>query len=357
MVAVPLTAPVERDHQQVSGFHLFKDSRGSLFPQDRVAQWPAHPVQHRGAGEERRFGAGDPVQELRAQVITHIDVVTGKGEADVAVPAAGLDGQRGDIQPRWPAFGPLQEITKARLTGLDSCPLQQGARLQRSHRQVVSGHLKNPALSAQPRRRQRHDSTRRQPELPPTRQAQGEFRDRVQALPVRYRLGMVEQHSHRRLDRGHRRHELRDHSDLSARGGQRRENRRVDRPDPVQRNRKGTQQHDGIVVVFVAGQPRDTRSDPFSPLRHQRRLAVAGRGGHGNHWHPSSGQPLDQGSPDNDSRPDRRGMKFRLRYREAEPGCAQVITARHHVNGADDVPPHSSEGTPGSLKHQPVIAM
>ena len=50
-------------------------------------------------------------------------------------------------------------------------------------------------------------------------------------------------------------HELRDHGDVGARGGQRREYRRVDRSDPVQRSRKSTQQDHGIVVSPVTGQP------------------------------------------------------------------------------------------------------
>ena len=55
MVAVPLTVAVEREHQQVPGFHLLEDGSGSLLLQDRVAQRSAHPVEDRRAGEERRF--------------------------------------------------------------------------------------------------------------------------------------------------------------------------------------------------------------------------------------------------------------------------------------------------------------
>ena len=52
MVAVPLTAAVEREYQQVPGFHLLEDGSGSLLLQDRVAQRSAHPVEDRRAGEE-----------------------------------------------------------------------------------------------------------------------------------------------------------------------------------------------------------------------------------------------------------------------------------------------------------------
>jgi hypothetical protein len=68
-------------------------------------------------------------------------------------------------------------------------------RIQRSHREVVGGDLKYPALCAQARRRQGQFGARSQRELPARREAQRELGDRVQALPARYCLGMVEQHS------------------------------------------------------------------------------------------------------------------------------------------------------------------
>ena len=125
VVPIPLTLAVERNHQQVPGLHLFEDSRGSLRIQDRVTQGSAHAVQDRRSGEEPRFRAGDPVKEFRTQVIAHIDVVAGEREADIAVPGAGLDGQRSDVQPGRPSFCPLQKIAKAGLIGLDSRSLQQ----------------------------------------------------------------------------------------------------------------------------------------------------------------------------------------------------------------------------------------
>ena len=45
VVAVPLAAAVERDHQQVPALHLFEDAPGPLLAQDGVAQRAAHAVQ------------------------------------------------------------------------------------------------------------------------------------------------------------------------------------------------------------------------------------------------------------------------------------------------------------------------
>ena len=216
VVAVPLAVAVERDYQQVPGFHLFEDGSGTVLLQDRVAQRSAHPVQDRRAAEERRLRGRDPGEKLRAQVVAHIDVVAGEGETGIALPGAGLDGQRGDVQPGWPPFSPLQEIPEAGLVGLDSCSLQQRVRLRRCHGQVIGGDLEYPALSTQPRRRQRHDGARRQRKLPARRQVQGELGDRIQALLVRDRLGVVEQYSHGRRHRGDGGHEAGDAGDIGT---------------------------------------------------------------------------------------------------------------------------------------------
>ena len=125
VVAVPLPATVERDHEQVPGFQPFEDSPGSPRTQDRVAERPGHPVQDRGTDEERNLRGRDPVEELRAQVVPHIDVIAGEGEADIALPGTGLHRQRGDIQPGRPSLGPPQEVTKIGLVDVGSCPLQQ----------------------------------------------------------------------------------------------------------------------------------------------------------------------------------------------------------------------------------------
>src|SRR5262249_20922301 len=55
VVAVPLTATVERDDEQVPGFQSFEDIPRSLLTQDRIAERPAHPVQDRGTDEERNL--------------------------------------------------------------------------------------------------------------------------------------------------------------------------------------------------------------------------------------------------------------------------------------------------------------
>ena len=121
---------------------------------------------------------------------------------------------------------------------------------------------------------------------------------------------------------------------------------RVDRLDPVQRNRERAQQHDGVVVPVVAGDPGHARADPFGPLRHERGLAVAGRGDHGDDRCLGGGQPVDQGRPGDDPGTGRRGVKFRLGQLEAGPQRGPAIIAGDLGRLIDDLRLHPPECTP-----------
>ena len=78
MIAVPLTAPVQRNHQQIPALHPFEKLSGSLPLQDGVAQRSAHPIEDRGAAHERHFRVGQVVKQFRAQVVAHETVIAGE---------------------------------------------------------------------------------------------------------------------------------------------------------------------------------------------------------------------------------------------------------------------------------------
>jgi hypothetical protein len=105
------------------------------------------------------------------QVVAHEAVVAAESEACFALPGAGFYGQRGDVKPGRPSFSPLDEFGDARAMGLDSCALQQRGCLLRGHRQIFGADLKDAALSAQARGRQRHIGARRQCQPPSGREA------------------------------------------------------------------------------------------------------------------------------------------------------------------------------------------
>ena len=122
---------------------------------------------------------------------------------------------------------------------------------------------------------------------------QSELGDHVQALLVRYRLYMVEHHGDRLVHRGDSGHEPGDDDDVGARGRQRPEYRRVDRFDPVQRDRESAQQRNRVVIFFAAGDPGQARPDPLGPLRQERCLAVPRRGDHRDDRRSGCGQPAN----------------------------------------------------------------
>ena len=80
VVAVPLAATVERDHQEVAALQLLEDVRPIRSADDRVAERTAHAVEDRRAGEEGNIGLRHPVQELGTKVIADEPIVTGDRE-------------------------------------------------------------------------------------------------------------------------------------------------------------------------------------------------------------------------------------------------------------------------------------
>ena len=53
VVPVPLPVPVQRHQQHVRIFQRRQDPVRPVGGQDRVTQWPRHPVEHGRAGQER----------------------------------------------------------------------------------------------------------------------------------------------------------------------------------------------------------------------------------------------------------------------------------------------------------------
>jgi hypothetical protein len=196
-------------------------------------------------------------------------------KADIVVPGAGLDGERGDVQPGRPSFCPLQKIAKAGLIGLDSCSPQQRVRFRRSHGQVARGDLENPALSAQPRRRQRHGGARCQRELPARRRRRANS-----AIVLRHCLFVIASAWSSITVTGDRAKATADTNlgtmvMVGAPEASAEKYLRVDGPDAVKGDRKGTEQPTGS--LSPSSQDSQATCEPIvPPMRHDRRLAVAG---------------------------------------------------------------------------------
>ena len=88
MVAEPLAPLVQRHQQQIGPGQILQRRRGPGPVQHRLAQRPAHPLQHRGPGQEHPLPPGDPGQELRLHILAHQPVATAGGDRRAAGRAA-----------------------------------------------------------------------------------------------------------------------------------------------------------------------------------------------------------------------------------------------------------------------------
>ena len=113
VVPVPAATMVEPDEEQVRLLHGLELARRALAPQNRVTEWGAHPLEHRGSREEPPAGRGQPRQVLAAQVIGDVLVVPGETrEVDrlAGLVALFLAPDRRELEPRGPALGPVREL-------------------------------------------------------------------------------------------------------------------------------------------------------------------------------------------------------------------------------------------------------
>jgi hypothetical protein len=185
VVAIPPTLSVKGDQQQVGPLQPGKDIAGSGAVQDRIAQRPTHPLQHRRAGQERHPLRWKLAQQLRPQVVGHEPIIPGEPSPPMATGAARLVGQHGQIQPHRPPLGPHDQFLDLSVVEPDSSTLQQRSCLLVIYGQLLDTELHHPTLDAQHRHRQRRPVPRGHQQLRPGGKLGG--RSRRPARPARER--------------------------------------------------------------------------------------------------------------------------------------------------------------------------
>jgi hypothetical protein len=123
VVAVPLALAVQRRQQQVGVLQRLQHPARPAGGQDRVTQRPRKALQHRRAGQELHQLRREMRQQLRPQVVGHEPVVPGEAEPGL-LPAAGLDGERGQVQPDRPPLGPTAHLRQVRVGQPDTGTFQ-----------------------------------------------------------------------------------------------------------------------------------------------------------------------------------------------------------------------------------------
>jgi hypothetical protein len=149
VVPVPLAAAVQRDQQEVRSLQRRQHLPRSGGVEDRVAQRPAHALQDRGPGQERHPLRRELCQQLGVQVVGDEPVVPGERQPAAPWGAAGLEGQRGQVQPDRPPLGPDGQLGHLRIRKLDIGGFEQRAGLPRVHGQLLHSNLHELAMDAQ----------------------------------------------------------------------------------------------------------------------------------------------------------------------------------------------------------------
>ena len=333
VVAVPLPHLIERDHENVLPLEQVDDLRGIIPPGHRVAQRGAEPVQDRGPGEELADPGGQLAEYLLGQEVGDEPVVPGEFAHEVGGCGLPAQGERGQLDAGWPAFGPLNQAGQVGLAQLDTGhgPGEPGG-VRRAEPQLRHPDLDQVTSRPEPGQRQRWIGPADHHQQQGRREVCQQGRDLLVARWLADQLVVIEHQHDLPRERGQRVDQHRQHGASQVGGGHA---QRL--PDvlaveagagPVQRGHQMPAQPGRVVVARIEGQPGERpvlgRAGP--PLGHQGGLAEPGRrtdqhqlGGTGRH------QPLDQRVPWHPIRARGRRVQLGLdRDLEAGPGQRRV---------------------------------
>jgi hypothetical protein len=279
VVAVPRPAAVQRDQEAVGSLERFEHARRVASFEHRVAQAAAHPVQDRCAREEAHLIGRQPREQLEPQVVGHEAVLAAEGLHLACCRAARPQRERGQVEARGPALGPLRELDDVGVSEVDAGTTQQRRRLVGVETQVVGADLHHPPLRPQPGQRQRRLLPARHHHLRSVRDVVEQCGDRVEARRIGQELHVVEDQDDRVRHAGERRTDARDAGRPDGLAGprERLEHRRRDLLDAVQRHRYVAQQDHRIVVALVESDHRERPVVVLRQVGEQRGLAKARR--------------------------------------------------------------------------------
>src|SRR6266516_4670155 len=150
VIAVPLPPVVERDEEEVRAFDLLELVRRALVPQHRVAERPAHSVEHGGPAQEAQGAGPQARQVLRVEVVRQVAVVAAEARPPTARLLPVADRQCCQVESRRPALTLLDQLVHPRLAERDAGGTQEQLRLPLAQRQLLGAELEKP--SARPQR-------------------------------------------------------------------------------------------------------------------------------------------------------------------------------------------------------------
>jgi hypothetical protein len=282
--AVPLTAIVERDHQEVLLADPFDQVGRAGAVQQVVAEAAGDAVEARRVEQEGSDVGLEIIEQLLAEVVDEVAMVAGEvAEERRHRAATDAVGERREVQGHRPSLGPIQHLRQLVRGDVDPERREQPLGLARVERQVSRPDLDQPAPHAHPASRQRDLVAAAEDEARASREVVDEHPHGVEHLVPDELVHVVEHERERLRAVGEHRAELRQRgrADRRRAGPEGRDAFGIDRIDVVDRQGHAGQQGGGFVLGRRQRDPRRRPGIDRRQLGDERRLAVARRRGHG----------------------------------------------------------------------------
>ena len=189
---------VERDEEEVRALDRLEHARRVRTLEHRIAEIAAHPVEHRGAGQELHLLARYAREMLDAQVVRDEAVVAREGRPGNAALRLVPECERGEVQACGPSLGGAGEVVHLLLRQFDPGLAQKRLRLVGAESELHSAELEQPVGEPQPLDGKTRLHAAPQRDLRPGREVPYECGDHIQRLLRVQRVHVVED-EHERL--------------------------------------------------------------------------------------------------------------------------------------------------------------
>ena len=276
VVAIPLALGVERHQQEAGPLEVLEPPRRARASGDPVAERSAQAIKDRRREQERAHVRRLGVEHLEAEIVDDGPVVARERRDERARVLAPRQRQRGELQARGPALGPVLEPGDVgRIESVRAGAAQQRRGLRVREAQLGRADLDQLAPHAQAPERQRGLRAGRDRELERAGLMVEQERHRLVDARVRDQVVVVE-HEHHRARGGEVVHQRRqDHAGQARRAGEVRPRQRPGaRQDRAERRDHALEEANEIVVG--PARARRTAAAPAVP-RAIRRAAWSSR--------------------------------------------------------------------------------
>ena len=315
VVAVPLSAAVERSHEQAPGLQ-FAEHRLRAGPlEDGIAQGTRQLIEHGRSSQEPLQSVGQAGERLPVEVVGHVAILTTHvPDLEPAVPRH----QGREVQARRPPLGPSDHRGGGLEGQVDPCIREDLPRAGRVEGEILRPDLQHVPRRAEPGHVGLLGATRRDELRSGTQTRDGDAQHVVAALRA-HLVEIVQHHDERRrggMERGgqtrrgaaqRRAPETAHVLDQSRCSGHR----------PLVRRCEQSQQGCGIVIERVKRCPCDRTIFGLRPLSEQGRFPVPGGRGHGDHGALARSSGSDQGASTHGARASSRDRDLGVEERPA----------------------------------------